>query len=57
MTIVFIGDIHRQWPYVARGLDATGSPPTAAELLLRHAGPHGLDAMLILFRDWEHWSA
>jgi predicted phosphodiesterase len=33
MTIVFIGDIHRQWPYVARGLDATGSPPTSAILL------------------------
>ena len=39
-------------------LDArAGSPPTAAELLLRHAGPHGLDALLILFRDWERWSA
>ena len=39
-------------------LDArAGSPPTASELLLRHAGPHGLDALLILFRDWEHWSA
>ena len=39
-------------------LDArAGSPPTATELLLRHAGPHGLDALLILFRDWEHWSA
>ncbi len=39
-------------------LDArAGSPPTAAELLLRHAGPHGLDALQILLRDWEHWSA
>ena len=39
-------------------LDArAGSPPTASELLLRHAGPHGLDALQILFRDWEHWSA
>jgi Ion channel len=39
-------------------LDArAGSPPTASELLLRHAGPHGLDALLVLFRDWEHWSA
>src|SRR5579863_5099664 len=39
-------------------LDArAGSPPTASELLIRHAGPHGLDALQILFRDWEHWSA
>ncbi|MGA8407283.1 MAG: potassium channel family protein [Candidatus Acidiferrales bacterium] len=39
-------------------LDArAGSPPTAAELLLRHTGPHGLDALQVLFRDWEHWSA
>ena len=39
-------------------LDArAGSPPTASELLIRHAGPHGLDALQVLFRDWEHWSA
>lgn len=39
-------------------LDArAGSPPTAAELLRRHAGPHGVDALLQLLKDWEHWSA
>jgi Ion channel len=39
-------------------LDArAGSPPTAAELLLRHAGPNGTDALQRLFRDWERWSA
>ncbi len=37
-------------------LDArAGSPPTAGELLLRHAGDMaGLEALL---RDWERWSA
>jgi hypothetical protein len=39
-------------------LDArAGSPPTAAELLRRHAGPHGAEALLQLLKDWEHWSA
>ncbi len=39
-------------------LDArAGSPPTAAELLLRHSGTDGLDALQRLFRDWERWSA
>ncbi|MFZ0523040.1 MAG: potassium channel family protein [Candidatus Acidiferrales bacterium] len=39
-------------------LDArAGSPPTAAELLRRHSGPHGADALQRLFRDWERWSA
>jgi len=39
-------------------LDArAGSPPTAAELLRRHNGPHGFDALQRLFRDWERWSA
>lgn len=39
-------------------LDArAGSPPTAAELLRRHSGPHGTDALLQLLKDWEHWSA
>jgi hypothetical protein len=39
-------------------LDArAGSPPTATELLLRHPGPKGLEALQELFRDWEHWSA
>jgi len=39
-------------------LDArAGSPPTAAELLRRHAGVHGLEALQRLLRDWERWSA
>ena len=39
-------------------LDArAGSPPTASELLQRHGGSHGLEALQILFHDWEHWSA
>jgi hypothetical protein len=37
-------------------LDArAGSPPTAAELLRRHSGPKGLDALQELLRDWEQW--
>lgn len=39
-------------------LDArAGSPPTAAELLRRHSGPHGEDALRVLLHDWERWSA
>jgi hypothetical protein len=39
-------------------LDArAGSPPTAAELLRRHSGPGELNALEVLFREWEHWSA
>lgn len=39
-------------------LDArAGSPPTAAELLRRHTGAYGTDALLQLLKDWEHWSA
>jgi hypothetical protein len=39
-------------------LDArAGSPPTAAELLQRHAGPIGLDALQRLLRDWERAAA
>jgi ABC-type branched-subunit amino acid transport system permease subunit len=39
-------------------LDArAGSPPTAAELLRRHAHPQGPDALAQLFRDWEHAAA
>ncbi len=39
-------------------LDArAGSPPTALELLRRHAGDGGGDALLELLRDWERWSA
>ena len=39
-------------------LDArAGSPPTAAELLRRHAGDQGLVVLQELLADWEHWSA
>jgi hypothetical protein len=39
-------------------LDArAGSPPTATELLRRHAGVHGLEALERLLRDWERWGA
>jgi hypothetical protein len=39
-------------------LDArAGSPPTAAELLRRHNGPYGMEALRQLFVDWERWSA
>src|SRR5207247_2378076 len=37
-------------------LDArAGSPPSAAELLRRHAGPGGAAALEQLLRDWERW--
>ena len=39
-------------------LDArAGSPPTAGELLRRHAGPRELDELQTLLRDWERWAA
>ena len=39
-------------------LDArAGSPPTAFELLRRHTGPGGIEALDRLLRDWERWSA
>jgi hypothetical protein len=41
-------------------LDARGgSPPTAFELLRRHAGPddHGLEALTTVLQDWERWAA
>jgi hypothetical protein len=39
-------------------LDArAGSPPTAAELLRRHVGPHGLEELQKLLHEWERWSA
>lgn len=39
-------------------LDArAGSPPTAAELLRRHADDHGMEALFELLHDWERWSA
>jgi hypothetical protein len=39
-------------------LDArAGSPPSAVELLRRHASDHGREGLLDLLRDWERWSA
>ena len=39
-------------------LDArAGSPPTAIELLRRHAGPSGQAALPELLIEWERWSA
>ena len=39
-------------------LDArAGSPPTALELLRRHAGPAGELALQTLLIEWERWSA
>jgi hypothetical protein len=39
-------------------LDArAGSPPTAGELLRRHVGPKGVEALLQLLHDWERSSA
>jgi ion channel len=39
-------------------LDArAGSPPTAGELLRRHAGAHELEELRLLFREWERWAA
>jgi hypothetical protein len=39
-------------------LDArAGTPPTAGELLRRHAYPGGSDALRRLFKDWEFWAA
>lgn len=34
-----------------------GTPPTAGELLRRHAYPHGNEALRALLKDWELWSA
>ncbi len=39
-------------------LDArAGSPPTAAEMLRRHADEHGMEALRQLLHEWELWSA
>jgi len=39
-------------------LDArAGTPPTAGELLRRHAYPGGSEALRLLFKDWELWAA
>jgi hypothetical protein len=56
LPVIYQAFSHREVNIVL--LDArAGSPPTAAELLRRHSGPHGFDALLVLLRDWERWSA
>lgn len=34
-----------------------GSPPTAAEMLIRHSNDQAMESLKILLHDWEHWSA
>jgi len=34
-----------------------GTPPTAGELLRRHAYPQGNEALRALLKDWEFWAA
>lgn len=34
-----------------------GTPPTAGELLRRHAYPQGTEALRALLKDWEFWAA
>ncbi len=39
-------------------LDArAGSPPTAAEMLLRHKDAHGMEVLEQLLHEWERWSS
>lgn len=39
-------------------LDArAGSPPSAAEMLRRHADEHGMEGLRQLLLEWERWSA
>ncbi len=39
-------------------LDArAGSPPSAAELMRRHAFPGGAEALTLLLEEWERWAA
>jgi Ion channel len=39
-------------------LDArAGTPPTAYELLRRHTGAEGFDALTEVLKDWERWAA
>ena len=39
-------------------LDArAGSPPAASEILRRHGYEHGMEALRLLLKEWENWSA
>jgi Ion channel len=56
LPVIYQGFSRREATIVL--LDArAGSPPSAAELLRRHADQIGLDALEELLRDWEIWSA
>ena len=37
--------------------ERAGSPPSAVELLRRHAQPDNIDAVKQFFKDWERWCA
>jgi hypothetical protein len=47
----FSGTVSRQWSSRA------GSPPTAFEILYRHAHDYGIETLRQLLYDWERWSA
>lgn len=54
---VLYGSFSRREVAVAL-LDArAGSPPTAGELLVRHAFDGGHEALSLLLEEWERWSA
>jgi predicted phosphodiesterase len=50
MTIVFIGDVHRRWDLVERGLAALAAPPAAAVLVGDMECDRPLDALTAPFR-------
>lgn len=56
LPVIYQAFSHREANIVL--LDArAGSPPSAAELLRRHADQIGLGGLERLLRDWERWSA
>jgi hypothetical protein len=56
LPTIFTGFSKREVSVVL--LDAhAGSPPTAAELLRRHAHPGGLESLHTILLEWERWSA
>lgn len=56
LPVIYQAFSHRESNIVL--LDArAGSPPSAAELLRRHADQIGLGGLEQLLRDWERWSA
>lgn len=56
LPVIYQAFSHREANIVM--LDArAGSPPSAAELMRRHADQIGLEHLEQLLRDWERWSA